>query len=152
MIRLAHPEYIYLLGILPALIVAYWLVSRARRKALQRFGEEHIVEEFQDGYPAMPPTPGNDRLLTMYDEASRALGYGPVTALDASRRGAGDLSFVAPFTSGMEGLGALGSGAHTPDERVDLSALTMQTERAALLLERLAGRPASDFAPARTGP
>jgi len=108
--------------------------------------------EFQDGYPAMPPTPGNQRLLAMYDEASRALGYGPVTALDASRRGAGDLSFVAPFTSGMEGLGALGSGAHTPDERVDLNSLRMQTERAALLLVRLAGRPASDFASPGTQP
>ena len=48
MIRLAHPEYIYLLGILPALIVAYWLVSRARRKALQHFGEEHIVERLAE--------------------------------------------------------------------------------------------------------
>jgi glutamate carboxypeptidase len=101
---------------------------------------------FEDSYPAMPPTPGNQRLLAMYDEASRALGYSAVTALDASRRGAGDLSFVAPFTSGMEGLGALGSGAHTPNERVNLDALTMQTERAAILLARLGALPSSAFA------
>lgn len=43
-IRFAHPEYIYLLGAIPLLIVMYWLVSRARRKALRRFGDEGILE------------------------------------------------------------------------------------------------------------
>jgi glutamate carboxypeptidase len=100
---------------------------------------------FEEGYPAMSPTPGNDRVLAMYDEASRALGYGAVAALDAGRRGAGDISFVAPVMDGLDGLGALGGGAHTPDERVNLDALPMQTERAALLILRLGSRPASDF-------
>ncbi|MEK9135721.1 MAG: VWA domain-containing protein, partial [Bacteroidota bacterium] len=44
MVRFAHPEYIYLLVIIPALIVAYWLVARARKKALQRFSDEMILE------------------------------------------------------------------------------------------------------------
>lgn len=100
---------------------------------------------FQDGYPAMPPTPGNARLLAVYDTASRALGYGEVSALDPGRRGAGDISFVAPFIDGLDGLGALGSGAHAPEERVNLNALPMQTERAALLLLRLGARPAAEF-------
>jgi glutamate carboxypeptidase len=100
---------------------------------------------FRDEYPAMSPTPGNARLLAVYDSASKALGYGAVAALDPGRRGAGDISFVAPFIDGLDGLGALGSGSHSPNERVDLKTLTMQTERAALLLYRLGRRPASQF-------
>src|SRR6266480_4155309 len=100
---------------------------------------------FRDEYPAMSPTPGNARLLAVYDSASQALGYSPVAALDPGRRGAGDISFVAPLIDGLDGLGALGSGAHSPGERVDLKSLRMQTERAAFLLYRLGRRPASQF-------
>ena len=100
---------------------------------------------FRDEYPAMSPTPGNARLLAVYDSASQGLGYGAVAALDPGRRGAGDISFVAPLIDGLDGLGALGSGSHAPGERVDLKTLPMQTERAALLLYRLGRRPASQF-------
>lgn len=48
MIRFAHPEYIYLLGILPVLVVVYWLVARSRKRALQRFGEVHILERLAE--------------------------------------------------------------------------------------------------------
>ncbi len=105
---------------------------------------------FRDEYPAMSPTPGNARLLAVYDSASQALGYGPVAALDPGRRGAGDISFVAPLIDGLDGLGALGSGSHAPGERVHLKSLGMQTERAAVLLYRLGRRPASQFARAAT--
>jgi glutamate carboxypeptidase len=92
---------------------------------------------FSDEYPAMSPTPGNYRLLAVYDTVSRALGHGPIEAYDPGRRGAGDISFVAPYIDGLDGLGALGGGAHSPDEWVNLPALAMQTERAALLIYRL---------------
>ena len=92
---------------------------------------------FADEYPAMAPTPANEAVLAVYDSASRALGYGPVAPLDPGRRGAGDISFVAPMITGLDGLGALGSGSHTPAERVDLGTLPMQTERAAILMYRL---------------
>ncbi len=101
---------------------------------------------FRDEYPAMSPTPGNARLLAVYDSASKALGFGAVAALDPGRRGAGDISFVAPLIDGLDGLGALGGGTHAPGERVDLRTLGMQTERAALLLYRLGRRPAAQFA------
>lgn len=94
---------------------------------------------FEDSYPAMPITPAGEAVLARYDSVSRALGYPPVTALDATRRGAGDLSFVAPYIPGIDGLGALGSGAHSPSESVHLPSLVMQTERAALLMLRLGG-------------
>ncbi len=92
---------------------------------------------FGEGYPPMAVTPGGERLLAFYSDVSNALGYGKLAASDPARRGAGDLSFVAPFIDGIEGLGALGNGAHSPTESVSLPALTMQTERAALMLYRL---------------
>ena len=94
---------------------------------------------FDDSYPAMPVTPAGEALLAQYDSVSRALGYPPITALDATRRGAGDLSFVAPYIPGIDGLGAFGQGAHSPQESVLLPSLKLQTERAALLMLRLAG-------------
>ena len=92
---------------------------------------------FEDEYPAMPPTKGNQALLAAYDSVSRALGYGPVRALDPGQRGAGDVSFVAPYVDAIDGLGADGLGSHTPREEVNLESLPMQTERAAVLIYRL---------------
>ncbi|MBW8895395.1 MAG: M20/M25/M40 family metallo-hydrolase, partial [Acidobacteria bacterium] len=40
---------------------------------------------FDDGYPPMAPTEGNARLLAMYDQASRDLGFGSVTAVSPDR-------------------------------------------------------------------
>lgn len=99
---------------------------------------------FEDGYPAMPMTPGGEHLIALYDSASRALGYGPVRAQDPASRGAGDVSFVAPYIPGIDGLGALGRGAHTPREMVDLNSLNMQTERAAVLMTRLLGETVAE--------
>jgi glutamate carboxypeptidase len=99
--------------------------------------QAHIV--FEDSYPAMPMTAAGQAVLAQYDSVSRALGYPEVKAMDANRRGAGDLSFVAPYIPGIDGLGALGSGAHSPSESVNLPSLEMQTARAAVFLARIAG-------------
>ncbi len=101
---------------------------------------------FEDEYPAMSPTPGNARVLAVYDTVSRALGYGEVAALDPGRRGAGDISFVAPSVDGVDGLGSLGGESHTPEEYVDLTTLEMQTARAAILMHRLGTTPAARYA------
>ncbi|GLC24548.1 M20/M25/M40 family metallo-hydrolase [Roseisolibacter agri] len=102
---------------------------------------------FTDGYPAMPATDAGARLVAAFDGTSRALGYGAVQAQDASSRGAGDVSFVAPFIPGMDGLGVSGRGAHSPQESVSLPSLRMAAERAAVLMSRLSRewprRPAS---------
>lgn len=94
---------------------------------------------FEDSYPAMPVTPAGEAVLSQYSAVSQALGYPAVKALDATRRGAGDLSFVAPYIPGIDGLGALGQGGHSPQESVHLPSLDMQTARAAVLMMRLAG-------------
>lgn len=92
---------------------------------------------FEDGMPAMPPTPGNYAVLAVVDTVSRALGRGPIEALDPGRRGAGDISFVAEHVDAVDGLGPIGSRSHSPDESVNLNSLVPATERAAILIYRL---------------
>jgi glutamate carboxypeptidase len=92
---------------------------------------------FEDGNPAMPPTRGNMALLAVEDSVSRALGQGPVEALDPGRRGGGDISYISQYLDALDGLGVIGMRSHTPDERVDLRSIVPATERAALLIYRL---------------
>ncbi|HTM24795.1 MAG TPA: M20/M25/M40 family metallo-hydrolase [Vicinamibacterales bacterium] len=98
---------------------------------------------FEDGYPSLPPTDGNARLLAEYDRASRDLGFGPVAAVSPDRAGAADVSFVSgQVKSIIDGIGLMGHDDHSPGETADLSTLPSQTKRAAVLLHRLhqAGR------------
>nr|AIA18949.1 Peptidase family M20/M25/M40 [uncultured bacterium] len=93
---------------------------------------------FEDAIPAMPETKESLKLLQDYNQASVALGYGKVSALSPSLRGAGDISHVAEIVPAkLAGLGPTGSGAHTAEERIALSSLPIQTERAAVLIYRL---------------
>ncbi len=92
---------------------------------------------FTDGYPPMTPREGNYALLEKLSNASQDLGYGPLEALDPGLRGAADISFVAPYTDGLSGMGSIGSGAHSPDENVDLQSITTAAKRAAVLMYRL---------------
>ncbi len=41
---------------------------------------------FDEGYPPLAPTAGNERLLVMYDRVSRDLGLGPVEAVESGSR------------------------------------------------------------------
>lgn len=93
--------------------------------------------EFSEGYPPMAPIEGNRRLLRAYDEASRDLGYGPVAEYDPGKRGAGDISFVAEYVDGLDGLGAFGARSHAPGESIEVDKLQMQIERTALFTYRL---------------
>ncbi|WED44447.1 M20/M25/M40 family metallo-hydrolase [Legionella cardiaca] len=93
---------------------------------------------FNDGIPAMPPTEANLQLLKKYSSVSNDLGYGIVKILDPGLRGAGDISHIASIVSAcLAGLGPVGVGAHSIKETLDLNSLTMQTQRAALLMYRL---------------
>lgn len=92
---------------------------------------------FQPEYPAMAPTPGNHALLRVLDQVSRDLGLGTVKPLDPSKRGAGDVSFVAPMIDSLDGLGAHGEGSHAADEWIDLDSFAAQIQKAAILIERL---------------
>jgi glutamate carboxypeptidase len=93
---------------------------------------------FEDGYPSLAPSEGNAKLLAMYDQASRDLGFGPVEAVSPDRAGAADVSFVADEVPAIiDGVGLMGHDDHTPAETADLTTLPSQTKRAAILLYRL---------------
>lgn len=113
--------------------------TRERMRAIvaQSLPETRAAITFKDGYPSMPPTEGNYALMREFDAVNQALGRGAVRAFDPGQRGAADISFVAPYVAGIDGLGPLGSGSHTVDERVDLTTLTSAAERAAVLIYRL---------------
>jgi glutamate carboxypeptidase len=97
---------------------------------------------FDPGYPPMAPTAGNRRLLMLYDRLSRDLGLWPVTAVDPSKAGAADVSFVADVVPmKIDGLGLSGHDDHTTKETADLRMLPVQTKRAAILLYRLSTKP-----------
>jgi glutamate carboxypeptidase len=116
--------------------------ARAKR-TMQAIVARHLPKTsaeitFDDGYPPMAPTAGNRRLLAMYDRASRDLGLGPVVAVDPSRAGAADVSFVAGIVPMIvDGIGLSGHDDHTDKETADLRTLPSQTKRAALLMYRL---------------
>ena len=93
---------------------------------------------FEEGYPPMAPTDGNAKLLAMYDQASRDLGFGAVTAVTPDRAGAADVSFVAADVKTIiDGVGLMGHDDHTVKETADLSTLPSQTKRMAVLLYRI---------------
>jgi glutamate carboxypeptidase len=74
----------------------------------------------------------------MYDQASRDLGFGSVTAVSPDRAGAADVAFVAKQVRAIiDGVGLMGHDDHTVKETADLTTLPSQTKRMAVLLHRL---------------
>lgn len=115
--------------------------KRAQDKMRQIMGE-HLPGtsaeiEFKDGYPSMPETAGNKDLLQRLNVVNRELGMDVMEPLDPSRRGAGDLSFVAPYVASISGLGSYGAGAHAPGESINMRRQPEQTKRVALYLYEL---------------
>lgn len=92
---------------------------------------------FTDSYPAMSPTKGNAILLNTLNQVSLDLNQGEVEAYDPGKRGAADTSFVAEYVDCLDGLGALGNGAHTLKETINLNAFEALTKRTAILIYRL---------------
>lgn len=92
---------------------------------------------FTDSYPAMGPTEGNHALLDLLNQVSLDLGQGEVLAYDPGKRGAADTSFVAEYVDCLDGLGTMGTGAHTPEETVNLNTIEALTQRTAVMLYRL---------------
>ncbi len=115
--------------------------KRAQEK-MRQIISQHLPEtsaeiQFKDGYPSMPETEGNKELLKKLNDVNRELGLDVMEPLDPSRRGAGDLSFVAPYVASISGLGAYGAGAHAPGESINLKRQPDQTRRVALYIYKL---------------
>ncbi len=92
---------------------------------------------FEDGIPSMEPTEGNNRLLQIVDQTSQAMGMGTTQAGDPGSRGAGDISYIAKYVDGIDGLGASGRGAHAAGETINLNEFPYLIQRAAIIIYRL---------------
>lgn len=93
---------------------------------------------FDPGMPPFPDSEGNRRLLGFFSEVSEDLGFGEVTAVDPSRAGAADISYVGEFVDmAIDGLGMGGANDHTINETGDLESMRIQAKRAAVLMHRL---------------
>jgi len=109
-----------------------------RRLVARHYPRTGAEISFEDRYPPLAPTDGNRRLLALFDQASRDVGAGPMTAADPARAGAADISFTAGLVDmAVDGFGLLGSGGHTVDETADLRTLPVQARRVAVVLARL---------------
>ena len=94
--------------------------------------------EFDEGYPPMAPTDGNNELLEIYSQVSQDLGFGEVVAVNPLRAGAADVSFTANHVDmAIDALGMSGTDGHTVNELGYLNQFPRQAKRAALLLYRL---------------
>jgi len=133
-------EHALVSGDLRALSVEQFAAARKKMEAIAAESLPHTSATitFEEGYPPLAPTEGNERLLAMYDQASRDVGAGPVTAVNPDLAGAADVSFVAGHVPMiLDGIGLMGDGGHTVNETADLRTLPSQMKRAALLLYRL---------------
>lgn len=92
---------------------------------------------FDEGYPSMPETEGNKALLRDLNQVNRELGLEVMEPFDPILRGAGDLSFVAPYVASISGLGSYGRGSHAAGESLELPPQVKQTRRVALFLYQL---------------
>jgi len=116
-------------------------LARAKEKMEAIVAQNHphtsATISFRDSYPPMKPTKGNEHLQQAFSDINEALGRGPMPALDPLKRGAADISFVAPYADSLAGLGALGKGGHSPNESIDLTSMPLAIKRAAILMYRL---------------
>jgi len=86
----------------------------------------------------MPPTEGNRAILAKLNAVNRDMVLAQMAELDPSKRGAGDISFVAKDVDGLVGMGPSSDGSHTPRETVDIPSIAKQAKRSAILMSRLA--------------
>ena len=111
--------------------------AKMREIVAQNLPQTSASISFVDSYPAMGPSEGNLAVLAILDQVSKDMGQGGVEPYDPLKRGAADISFVADYIDGIDGLGTMGTGAHTPQETVNLKTMNTLIQRSALLIYRL---------------
>lgn len=92
---------------------------------------------FENLFPPMEATTGNRKIADLVSQVSQEIGIGEVTQEHPLQRGAADISFVAKYVDGVDGMGVLGFHEHSPNEQVDLRSIPLAASRAAITLQRL---------------
>lgn len=83
------------------------------------------------GRPPLEPTPGNRALWTLAQDAAHALGF---ELQQGTAGGGSDGNTTSLYTPTLDGLGAVGDGAHAPHEFISIARLAERTALLALLL------------------
>ncbi len=116
----------------------------ARTKAaMEKIVAQHLPHTtatitFKEGYPPLPPSAANERLLALYDRAARDLGTGAVRGVDPARAGAADVAFISGIVPMViDGIGLSGKNDHSDQETADLRMLPVKSKRLAVMLLRL---------------
>ncbi len=116
-------------------------LERTRAKMLavvaRHLPQTNAALSFDEGYPAMFPSEGNEQLRLRLSKINEDLGRGPMPAVDPLARGAADIAFVSPYTDGLAGMGPAASGGHTPNERLDLESIPAAIQRTAIFMYRI---------------
>lgn len=117
--------------------------TEAAFAAMQEIVDDHLpgtdaelVVELR--YPSMAATDGNRALLDRLNTINADLGRPEMPVFPPSERGAADISFVAPYTDALAGMGPNGRDLHAEGESLDLPTIIRQAQRAAILMSRLA--------------
>jgi glutamate carboxypeptidase len=113
-------------------------MARMKDIASQNLPGTTATIEFKTSYPPMEPTKENYALLDKLESVNEDLGYGKLEPLDPGKRGAADISFVAPHVdASLAGMGPDGFGEHSEKEGLDLTSFPKTTTRATILIYRL---------------
>jgi glutamate carboxypeptidase len=112
------------------------------RTAMLKIAEDSLPHSqskltFIDSYPAMEETEANKALLAKLNMLHEDIYAAPAKSFPPERRGAADISFIAPYVTSMDGLGVSGSGAHAPGETMEVDSMLFATKRAAVFIKRL---------------
>lgn len=112
------------------------------RKAMLKIAEDSLPHSqskltFTDSYPAMEETDANKSLLAKLNVLHQDMNVAQAKSFPPERRGAADISFIAPYVTSMDGLGVSGSGAHAPGETMEIDSMLFATKRAAVFIKRL---------------
>jgi glutamate carboxypeptidase len=111
--------------------------EKMRKIVAQNLNGTTAEIKFEDGIPSMPPTDGNMALVDVLNQVSMDMGFGEVKAGDPGSRGAGDISYVAEYLDCIDGIGASGTGAHSPAETINMKEYPDLIKRSTLFVYRL---------------
>ena len=111
--------------------------ERMRQIVAQNLNGTSASISFEDGIPSMSPKPGNYALVDKLNRVSLDMGFGEVKAGDPGSRGAGDISYVADYLDCIDGLGASGTGAHSPAETINMKEFPNLLKRSTIFVYRL---------------